>query len=75
MEIFSPLPNELTPTPDTSNTLSVIGELRLKPPLNVVRVRVFLQEKTNDRLLVVLHAGAKIPNIHRCSHLSGLLLS
>jgi hypothetical protein len=32
MEIFSPLLDQLTPAFDISNTLTVIGELYLKPP-------------------------------------------
>jgi hypothetical protein len=52
MEVFPPLPDELTLTPasDTSNTAGVIGELCLKLPVNVVSVsvRVLLKEKLND---------------------------
>jgi hypothetical protein len=53
MEVFLPLLDELTPTSDTSNTVSVISELYLKPPVNVVRVRVFLEKKPNDHSLLV----------------------
>jgi hypothetical protein len=58
MEIFSLLPEELTPASDTSNTVRFIGELRLKSPVNVVRI--FLKEKPNDHSLLVLHPTVKI---------------
>jgi hypothetical protein len=55
MEVFSPLSDELTPVSDTSNTVNLIGELCLKPPVNVTRGHVFLKEKPNDHSLCVLH--------------------
>jgi hypothetical protein len=60
MEVFSPLPDELTSMSNTSNTVSIIGELCLKSPVNVVRIRVVLQEKSNDHSLLVLHPTVKI---------------
>jgi hypothetical protein len=60
MELFSSLPDELTSASDTSNTVSTIGELCLKPAVNVVRVRVFLNETPNDHSLLVLHPAVKI---------------
>jgi hypothetical protein len=51
MEIFFPLPDELTPMSDTSNTVSVIGELCRKSSVNVVRV--FLQDNSRDQSLLV----------------------
>jgi hypothetical protein len=62
MEIFSPFRDELTATSDTSNALSIIGEPYLKLPVNVVRVRVFLQGKPNDQSSFVLHPAVK--NLH-----------
>jgi hypothetical protein len=59
MEVFLPLPNELTPASDTLNTVSVIGELCLKPPVNVVGVRVFVKEKPNAHSLLGLHPVVK----------------
>jgi hypothetical protein len=75
MEVFSPLPDELTPASDISNTLAVIGKLFLKPRVNIVRVRVLLKEKPNDHSLVLLHPAVKNVNVERCSHFSGSLLS
>jgi hypothetical protein len=60
MEIFSPLSGELTAASDTSKNVSLIGELCLKPPVNVVRVRIFLKAKPNDHSLLALHPAAKI---------------
>jgi hypothetical protein len=55
----------LTPVSDISNTVSVIGELFLKPPLNIVRVRVFLHDKLNDQVLLVLSLAAKNLKVQR----------
>jgi hypothetical protein len=60
MEVFLPLPDERTPTFGTSKTVNVIGELGLKPPGNIVRVRIFVKEKPNDHSLLVLHPAGKI---------------
>jgi hypothetical protein len=65
MGIFSPLPEELTRASETSNTGSIIDKLSLKPPVNSVRVRVFLKEKMNDHSLLVLQPGVKNPNVER----------
>jgi hypothetical protein len=59
MEIFPPLPDELTPESDTSNTMSVIGELCAKTPVNVVCVRAFVKEKLNDHSSLILHPAVK----------------
>jgi hypothetical protein len=75
MEVFSPLPDELTPAPDTSNPVRVIGELCLKPHMNVVRFRVCLKEKSNDHLLLILHPGVKNPKVQRRYYFYGSLLS
>jgi hypothetical protein len=48
------------PAPDTSNTANLIGELHLKPAVNVVRVRVFLTEKPDGHPLFVFDPAAKI---------------
>jgi hypothetical protein len=63
MEVFSPLPDELIPASDALNTVGVIGELCLKPPVNVVRVRVLLKEKPNDHSSLVLHPAVKNLNL------------
>jgi hypothetical protein len=60
MDVFSLLPDELTPTSDTLNAVSVVGELCLKPLVNAVRVRVCLQEKPKDHSLLGFHSGVKI---------------
>jgi hypothetical protein len=65
MEVISPLPDEQTPASDTSNTVGIIGELFLKPPLNIIRVRLFLREKSNDHSLLVLHPAVKSFNAQR----------
>jgi hypothetical protein len=65
MEVFSPLPDELTPASDTSNAVGVIGELCLKPPVNLVRVRVLLKEKRNDHSLLGLHPAVKNLDVQR----------
>jgi hypothetical protein len=65
MEAFSPLPDELTLASDTSNTVGGIGEPCLKPPVNVVCVRVLLEEKPNDHSLLVLHPAVKNLNVQR----------
>jgi hypothetical protein len=67
MEVFSRLPDEptLTLASDTSNTVDVIGELSLKPPLNVVRVCVLLKEKPNDHSLVTLYPVVNNLNVQR----------
>jgi hypothetical protein len=57
MEIFPPLPDKLAPACDTSDTASVIGELCLKHPVNVLPV--FLKEKSNDHSLPVLYPAVK----------------
>jgi hypothetical protein len=75
MEIFSPVHDELIPTSDTSTPVLVIGELHLKPPVNVVGVCAFLQQKPNDHPLFVLHPAVKNLNVPRHSHDSGSLLS
>jgi hypothetical protein len=67
MEAFSPLPDELTPASDTSNTVKFINELCLKLSVNVVRVRVFLKEKPNDHSLVGRHPKVKNLNIEELS--------
>jgi hypothetical protein len=59
MDLFSPLLDELTPAFDSSNTVSIIGELCLKPPVNVVRVRVSLKKKSNDHSSLGLHQAVK----------------
>jgi hypothetical protein len=58
MEIFSPLSGELTAASHTSNNGNVIGELCLKPPVNVIRV--LPKAKPNDHSLLALHPAAKI---------------
>jgi hypothetical protein len=63
MEVFSPLPDKPTPVSDTSRTVSVIGELCLMLSVNVVRIRISLKAKPNDRLLSVLHSAAKNLNL------------
>jgi hypothetical protein len=70
MVVFSPLRDELTPASHTSNTVGVIGELYLKPPVNVVRacVRVILKEKSNEHSLLVIHPALKNLNVERCEH-------
>jgi hypothetical protein len=75
MEVFSPLSDELTPAYDTSNTVSVIGELCLKSPVHVARVHVLLKEKPNDHSLLILHPAVKKLNVQRSSHFSGSPLS
>jgi hypothetical protein len=75
MEVFSPLPDELTPASDTSNTRSVISELCLKPPVNIFRVCVLLEEKLNGHSLLMLHPAAKNLSIQRYEHFEGSLLS
>jgi hypothetical protein len=57
--MFSPLPDELTPAADISTLLSAVSELCLNPPMNVVRVHVFLKEKLNDHSLPGLHLFIK----------------
>jgi hypothetical protein len=59
MEGSSHLPAELTPASDTSNTVSIISKLYLKPLVSAVRVRVLFKEKLNDRPLLVLDPAAK----------------
>jgi hypothetical protein len=44
MQIFLLFSDELTPVSDTSNTVSVTSELCLKPSVNAIGVRVFVQE-------------------------------
>jgi hypothetical protein len=68
MKVFSRLPDELTPVPDTSDVVSVISELCEKPPVNVFRVLVFLKETPNDHLLFVLTPAAKNLNGQRHSY-------
>jgi hypothetical protein len=70
MEVFPPLPDELTSTPRSSNTEGVISELCLKPPVNGVhvRVRVILKEKANDHSLLVLHPAVKNVDVQKCQH-------
>jgi hypothetical protein len=46
------LSDELAPASDTSNNVSVTGELDLKLPVNTVRFRVILKEKPNDQSLL-----------------------
>jgi hypothetical protein len=75
MEIFSPLPDKLTPAPDTSNTVRVIGELCLKSPMNVVRVRAFPQDKPIDHSLLELDPAVENTNVLRRGHFQWLLLS
>jgi hypothetical protein len=65
MAIFSPLADELRPTSDTSNTVSAIGELRLKSSVNLVPGGILLQEKSNDHSLLVLHPAGKPLNVRR----------
>jgi hypothetical protein len=65
--VFSHLPDELTHASDTSNTVCMI-KLCLKPPLNVIRVRVFLKEKPNDHSLLALHPAVKNLNTQRDEH-------
>jgi hypothetical protein len=65
MDIFSPLPDELTPASDNLNTVSVTRELCLKPPMNVARVCVLSKEKLNDHSLLVLHPAVKFLNAQR----------
>jgi hypothetical protein len=45
---------------DTSNVVRAVGELRLKPAVNIVGVRVFIQKKPNDHSLPALHPAVKI---------------
>jgi hypothetical protein len=59
MDVFLPLRDELTPASDTLNAVSITGELYLKPPVNAVRVPVFLKEELNDHSLLVLHPAVK----------------
>jgi hypothetical protein len=66
MKVFSPLPDELTPASDTLNIVGVIGELCLKPPVNVVPVRVLLKEKPNNHSLLGLHPAVKNLDEQRC---------
>jgi hypothetical protein len=70
MEVFSPLPDELILTSDTSNSGGIIGELCLKPPVNIVRVRVrgLLKEKLNDHPLLVLHPAVKNLEVQKRQH-------
>jgi hypothetical protein len=70
MKVFSPLPDELKPAPDTSNLGSIIGKLSLKPLVNVIGVLIFLKEKPNDRSLLVLHPAMKNINMQECQHFS-----
>jgi hypothetical protein len=65
MDIFSPLPDELTSTFDTSNIVNVIGELWPKSHVTVVRVGMFPKEKPNDHSLPVLHPALSNLNIQR----------
>jgi hypothetical protein len=51
MEFLSPLPDELIPAPNTSNTVDAFGELCLK--LSVNAVGVFLKDKPNNHSLFV----------------------
>jgi hypothetical protein len=74
-EVFSPLPDELTPVSDTPNTGSVIGELDLKFPANVVGIRVFLKEKPNDHSLLGLHSTVKNLNVQKHESFQGSLFS
>jgi hypothetical protein len=67
MEVFSPLPDERTRASDTSNTVAVIGELCLKPPVNVVRIRVLVKEKPNEHSLLVLDPAVKISTYRNIS--------
>jgi hypothetical protein len=60
MGVFSSFSDELAPVSDSSNSVTIIGELCLKPPLNAVRVCIFLEEKLNDHSLLVLHPAVKI---------------
>jgi hypothetical protein len=75
MNVFSALSNELTPVSNTPNNISVIGELCLKPPVNVVRIRVFVKEKSNGRVLLAVHPAMKNLNVQRNSYCQGWLLS
>jgi hypothetical protein len=71
MEVFSPLSDQLTltlrPPSDTSNPVGVIGELCMKSPVNVVRVRVrvLLREKPSDHSLLILHPAVNNLNVQR----------
>jgi hypothetical protein len=65
MGVFSLSIDELRLASDTSNIISVIGELCLKISVNVVRICVFLQEKANDYSLLPLHPAVKILNVQR----------
>jgi hypothetical protein len=67
MEIFSTLPDELTliSAAYTSNNVGVIGELCLKPPVNVLCVRVSLKGKPNDHSLLVFYPAVKNLDLQR----------
>jgi hypothetical protein len=60
IDVFSPLPDELRQVCDYSNTVSVIAELSLKPPLNIIRIRFCLKEKPDDHSLLGLNPTGKI---------------
>jgi hypothetical protein len=75
MDVFLPLPDELTPASDTSNTVSIIGELCLKSPMKVVCVRLFLREKPKDHLLLVFPPTGEIYTQRTVSILTTTALS
>jgi hypothetical protein len=63
MDIFLPLPDELTSVSDTSSTVSVVSELCLDPPIHVVRLCAFVQGKSNNHSLLALPPVAKNLNL------------
>jgi hypothetical protein len=63
MGFFSPLPDELTLASDTSNAVSIIGELCLKPFMNIVRVHIFVKKTLNDHSSLAPHPAVNNPNV------------
>jgi hypothetical protein len=64
-EVLSPLSDQLTPVPDTSNTVTIIREPCLKSPVNVVCVRALLKEKPNGHALQLFQPAVKNQNVQR----------
>jgi hypothetical protein len=55
VQIFSPLPNVVALTLNTTETVCIISELCFRSEMNLVKLHAFVVEKMDDDSLVILH--------------------